>query len=115
MYQNETKVSIFGNAPKWDISQQKGKLMTFDQLQFKPHPNDPSGIQATGQFPNGYGYSVVRGRYTYGGQDGKYELAVLKGDSICYDTPITSDVIGYLDSIEVTKLLQDIEALPPSQ
>ena len=40
------------------------------------------------------------------------ELMVLKDAVPCYDTPITSDVVGYLTADEVTELLRQIEALP---
>lgn len=39
------------------------------------------------------------------------ELAVLKHGELCYDTPITDDVIGYLTSDEVYELLDRIEQL----
>lgn len=41
-----------------------------------------------------------------------YELAVLKNGHVCYDTPITHDVIGYLTADEVGEILEKIEALP---
>ena len=69
------------------------------------------------RFGNGYGASVVRGPYTYGGDKGKYELAVVRfsGDNfaVTYETPITSDVIGWLDVPEVAKVLDAIVALEP--
>jgi len=69
------------------------------------------------QFPNGYGASVVRGPYTYGGPDGLFELAVLtinnpKDWRLCYETPITNDVEGHLTGKQVTKLLRKIARLP---
>ena len=89
--------------------------MTFEDLKFRAHPSGPMfGERARVNFPNGYGASVIRGPYSYGGSEGKYELAVMKGDKLCYDTPITSDVCGYLNISEVTELLQKIEALPPA-
>ena len=63
-------------------------------------------------FPNGYGASVIRGKYTYGGEEGLFELAVLRGDSLCYDSGITEDVIGHLTPKEVAQLLKQIRALP---
>lgn len=63
-------------------------------------------------FDNGFGASVIRHRYSYGGEDGLYELAVLKDGHLCYDTEITSDVCGYLSEEEVNELLHKIEALP---
>jgi hypothetical protein len=39
-------------------------------------------------YENGYGVSVVCNEYSYGGREGLYELAILKGDKdhseICY-------------------------------
>ena len=62
-------------------------------------------------FPNGYGASIVRGPHTYGGPAGLWELAVLKGDDLTYDTPITTDVEGHLTEGDVEGLLTRIEAL----
>ena len=31
-------------------------------------------------FPNGFGASVISGKYSYGGPEGLYELAVLRGN-----------------------------------
>ena len=72
------------------------------------------------RFPNGFGASVIKGLYSYGGPDGLFELAVLKftGEddnfSLCYETPITEDVIGYLTEAEVNKYLSKIYKLPAS-
>ena len=67
------------------------------------------------KFDNGYGASVVCNAYSYGGSKGLYELAVLdKRGSLCYSTPITSDVVGYLTESGVADLLEKIKALPPA-
>jgi hypothetical protein len=65
------------------------------------------------RFPNGYGASVVRNQYSYGGDQGLFELAVTdhKGHLI-YTTPVTSDVVGYLSADEVQQYLDQIAALP---
>ena len=77
-----------------------------------------SGEQHIYRFANGYGASVVRGPYTYGGPDGLFELGVIVFDGdkweLTYDTPITDDVLGYLDLPEVAKILVRIAALPKS-
>lgn len=74
------------------------------------------GQQMVMRFPNEYGASIVRTPYSYGGEEGKYELAVIHwhGDdwSPCYDTPITDDVLGYLSAEEVLGTLTAIMALP---
>lgn len=75
------------------------------------------GTQVVHKFDNGYGASVIAGgTYTYGGDEGLKELAVLKfydGDSyeLCYETEITDDVLGYLTGEDVADLLVRIEAL----
>ena len=91
--------------------------MTFQDLDFKPRTDGPIslGVQARIDFPNRYGASVIRSRYSYGGEDGLYELAVMLNGSLCYDTPITSDVIGRLTPEAVTELLGQIEMLPPKE
>ena len=45
------------------------------------------------------------------GDIGKYELAIYHQGSICYDTHITNDVIGYLTEDEVTDFLRQIQEL----
>jgi hypothetical protein len=83
----------------------------FEELNFQPHPAG-MGQQCIVQFPNGYGASIVQGPHTYGGKDGLYEIAVFgKEGEICYSTPITDDVLGYLSEEEVEKTLTDIKNL----
>ena len=72
----------------------------------------PDGVQHIYRFPNGYAASVIQTSFSYGGPDGLWELAVLKGESLCYDTPITDDVLGCCDDAEVADLLVRIAALP---
>ena len=90
--------------------------MTFDDLEFGDRLADLPGSQALVFFANGYGASVIRGYGSYGGDDGLYELAVVKtaeDDSwnLCYDTGITDDVMGHLTEQEITDTLEQIEAL----
>jgi hypothetical protein len=89
-------------------------MKTFNDLEFEPHRN-MDGIMSRITFENGYGASVVKGEYTYGGKEGLFELAVLGKDGfICYDksiSSITSDVIGYLTEDDVTKLMEQIQNL----
>ena len=86
-------------------------MKTFKDLEFKQHPS-ADGIISRITFENGYGASVVRHEYSYGGKDGLYEVAVLGSDGeLTYDTPITSDVIGYLRDIDVTDVMEKIQQL----
>ena len=67
------------------------------------------GIDVT--FPNGYGASIVQGKFTYTDNSDEYELAVMKEGSICYDTPLTDDVLGHLDYDDVMETLIEISEL----
>ena len=84
--------------------------MKFSKLEFKPHLGG-EGVQARINFDNGYGASIVQTKYSYGHEKGLYELAVMRNGFICYDTPITNDVIGYLNKLEVEELLIRIKNL----
>jgi len=70
-----------------------------------------NGVQKVYEFDNGYGASVIMGPYTYGGPKGLWELAVLAGGELCYDTHITNDVIGRLNEAEVNNYLNLIKEL----
>jgi hypothetical protein len=86
-------------------------MKQFKDLEFKEH-RDLNGVVARIQFDNGYGASVVKHEFSYGGKDGLYELAVLdtNGD-LTYETPITDDVIGYLRPEDVTDVMEKIQKL----
>lgn len=84
----------------------------------KSHPimND----QIVFRFENGYGASVVRGRGSYGGISGLFELAVVRFNSddpddfdLVHDTDITDDVLGWLSGAEVIGYLSQIQQLTP--
>jgi hypothetical protein len=87
-------------------------MKTFNDLKFNEHPTHPNGVQARITFENGYGASIVKTPYSYGGNKGLYELAIFGKDGhITYDTPITNDVMGYLKEDEVTDILKQIQLL----
>ena len=76
------------------------------------------GVQKVYRFANGYGASVVRHAFSYGGSDGLWELAVVKFRGphfdqfdLDYDTPITDDVVGRITEDEVDALLDRIKRL----
>lgn len=69
-------------------------------------------IQKVYKFENGRGASVISNTYCYGGNEGLYELAVLDvNGNIDYSTPITNDVIGWLEWSQVMELLGKIKEL----
>ena len=87
-------------------------MKTFNDIVFKTNPMGADfGIVSRTEFDNGYEVSVVKSTYTYGGDKGLYELAVFKDGEICYDTPITDDVIGYLRPEDVTDVMTKIQQL----
>ena len=86
-------------------------MKQFKDLEFKTHPQ-LDGVVSRIIFDNGYGASVVKHEFSYGGKDGLYELAVLdKHGELTYETPITNDVIGYLREIDVTDVMEKIQQL----
>lgn len=70
-----------------------------------------NGIQIVHLFPNGYGASVVKHDMSYGGKQGLWEMAVLKNGELCYNTSVTSDVLGHLSDEDVEFHLKEIENL----
>ena len=87
-------------------------MKTFKDIIFKSNPmGEEFGIVSRTEFDNGYEVSVVKSKYTYGGDKGLYELAVFKDGEITYDTPITEDVMGYLTEQEVTDTFIKIQEL----
>lgn len=92
-------------------------MKTFKDLIFKEHvlAKDSSLFkghkQATLKFDNGYGVSVQFGKRVYSNGIDTYELAVTEDMCVCYDTPITDDVLGYLTKNEVTEAMIKIQEL----
>lgn len=88
-------------------------------VKHKPHQVG-AGDQYVYKMANGYGASVVRftiGEFggSYGALEGRWELGVLgPDDHLTYDTPITDDVIGWLDEDAVSETLAAIAALEPA-
>ena len=75
--------------------------------------DDITGKQVKFTFPNNFGASVICNEYSYGHQEGLFEIVVLdKNGSIFYDTSITDDVIGNLTAGEALVILREIKALP---
>lgn len=73
------------------------------------------GESKTFEFENGYGASMIRCPGSFGYEKGLWEIAVLKDGKLCYNTPITDNVIGYLNDPQADAILHDIANLPPSE
>lgn len=88
-------------------------MLTFKDLTFEPtDPRGPSheGVRAGIHFENGYGISVIRTEYAYCDYQ-TYEVAILDKDGhVCYDTPITNDVLGYQTEEDITRIMEEMQA-----
>ena len=93
----------------------KNNMKTFKDLEFIDHPmgGEVGGIMSRIYFENGYGASVVRTPFSYGGKIGLYEVGILDSDGeVCYTTPITDNgVIGYLRKEDVSEVMIRIQQL----
>lgn len=92
-------------------------MKTFTDLEFKEMPaKHLPGVCSRETFPNGYAISVIKHSGSYGYKDGLYECAVFAFNGvdydICYDTPVTEDVIGYCSVERVTEIMREIQELP---
>lgn len=103
--------------------------MTLKDLKFSRHGlPDMYDKHAVVLFPNGYGVSIITGKYAYSDKENPYKLAVLKtedeipeiinGVIECdkFETHLNydftdGDVKGYLTEDEVNKWLREIENL----
>jgi hypothetical protein len=90
-------------------------MKQFKDLEFKAHPMAEGlyGIISRIQFDNGFGASVVKHQYSYGGDRGLYELAVLDSNGeVHYDNSVANgDVIGYLRPEDITDVMEKIQKL----
>lgn len=82
------------------------------------HRKAHDGDQAVIFFRNGFGASVVRRSYSYGGPEGLYELAVIvkdekdpSGFQLTHETPVTDNVLGWLTADDVVEKLKEISQL----
>ncbi len=85
-------------------------MKTFKDLDFKPHSID-DGVQAVMNFDNNYGVSVIQFSGSYGFYQDLWEVAILYHGSLTYNTYITDDVLGYLTTKGVTKVMKQVQEL----
>ena len=62
-------------------------------------------------FDNGFGASIIDDGH--GKEQRLAEIAVTHGTEICYATPITTDVLGWLTGDKVRETLDAIASLTP--
>lgn len=84
-------------------------------IEIKSILNINEKVGFTFYFDNGYGASVSSDGS--GSEKSPYELAVLSRESgewdLCYTSPITNNVVGWLNASEVDLLLEQIKNLEP--
>lgn len=90
-------------------------------LSYKEFESYTHSVQHVFRFENSYGASIIKCPNSLGYEKDLWELAVIKFDEeskncfeVAYDTPITSDVIGYLHDADVRCYLQRIKDLDPA-
>jgi hypothetical protein len=89
--------------------------MTIKELEWRDHSIGRGCKHAVVDFANGYSASVIFGPFFYSNGVDTYEIAVMTAKGLCYDTPITDDVLGHLDEEEANAAFAAIEALPARQ
>jgi len=89
--------------------------MKFDDIKFK-ETEMPKGVQAMINFGE-YDLSVVQSDFSYGGKQGKYEIAVFKGDGQVELPGITEQgdtVKGFLSESEVEGIIKKMHLVSGS-
>lgn len=96
------------------IEQTEKEIIALPGLKTSWH-DELRAFRALFKFDNSYGASIVRSKYSYGGDRGLFELAVIYwvGDDwdLTYTTPITNDVCGFLSVDAVKEKLIAIQSL----
>ena len=69
------------------------------------------GIRIRYEFDNGYGASIIRNQFSYGGDRGLWEVAVTSGGEVDTSTSVTGDVLGFLTEQGVIETLIKIKEL----
>jgi hypothetical protein len=93
-------------------------MKTFNDLEFKADTKyGVGGIKALMAFDNGYGVSVIRNAYSYGGDEGLYELTVMDKTltKFIYCDLTYRDVLGYLEPDEVSTVMRKIQEAKPGE
>ena len=85
-------------------------MKTFNDLNFAKHRSG-DGIRAFMLFENGFGISVIKTKFSYGGAYGMYELAVTNAEeNLVHGNPILEDDIsGWLNEQDVTNIMKKMQ------
>lgn len=72
------------------------------------------GVQLVYKFPNGFGASVIKGEYSYGGKNNLWEIAPWNSSRDFIGRSLLDwedDVLGHLNDNEVNNVLSQIKNL----
>jgi hypothetical protein len=98
-------------------------MKSFKDIKFKPH-SFGEGLHGLCFFENGYGVSVVRykgaynpnsGYSSYTSNENEWEVAIIYGNEegweLCYNTPLTDDVLRHQTEGEVDWVMIQVQEL----
>ena len=87
--------------------------MKFDELKFDDisETHGEGAIQAYVELPNGYDVSVVKHKYSYGGEKGMYEIGCFFNNHMVDPADWGDTVKGWLNPEDVEKELDLIASL----
>lgn len=86
----------------------------FKQYMINKFKDELKGIHYIFKFPNNYGASVIKGKYTYGCEYDLWEMGLIFFNedgtwSLTYERDFDDDVKGYLTEDNVIELLEKIK------
>ena len=98
-------------------------IKTFKDLEFVMHPilldaksqytkeMFTNSKHAVMEFENGYSVSVIFGEQFCSNGIDTYEVAIIKDNHVCFDTPLTDNVLAYQTEDEVTEIMRKVQEL----
>lgn len=98
--------------PKSRVANMKEAPKSFKEIEKVIFEHNYGGRRAFLMFPNGYGASIINTSFSYGSDEAPWELAVMTEDGICYETPITDDVVGHCTEVDIIRICGEIFNLP---
>jgi hypothetical protein len=100
-----------------ELIRDTGRIRVTQLPGFVEHNRDGNWEGVLFRFRNQFGASVVRGQYTYGGEEGLWEITLLKwkgnkSETVCERQRFRTGSIGWNDEDAVQEILNWISKLP---
>lgn len=96
-----------------DVVLLRNVLMSLQVVKIENKSDDDIAARMRVTFWNGYQANIIRGPWSRGSERGLFEASVMFDGHLVYDTPITDDVVGFLDVAGVLEFCEKVAALPP--